>query len=75
VHISEDQDDDRQNLREVMNFSLVVIDTTCVSVILDDVNNEPRHGIKSLKGIVKLPGSDAFHVAVNASLKTNAEEE
>ena len=41
VQTRQHKDKDRQDFRQVVNFCLVVIDSRSVTVVLDDVHNEP----------------------------------
>lgn len=40
VHIRENENENRQNFREVMNFRLVVVNPRSVAVILDDIDDQ-----------------------------------
>lgn len=75
VRAGKNKDEDGQNLRQVMNFGLVIVDTRSISVILDDVNNEPRHCIQWLECVIEISCSYAFDVAVDAGLCAYPEEE
>lgn len=74
VHVCEYKHDDSQDLRHVVNFRLVVIDSRRVAVILDDVDNEARHCIQSLEGVSKLARSRVLIVRVHARFGTYPEE-
>jgi hypothetical protein len=58
-----------------VDFGLIVIDTRGIAVILDDVNNEPRDRVQSLKSLFKISSSDMLKVAADAGLGTNTEEQ
>lgn len=40
VHVRENENENRQNFGEVMNFRLVVVNSRSVAMILDDVDNQ-----------------------------------
>ena len=41
VHVRENEDENRQNFGEIMNFRLVVVDSRSVTMILDDIDDQP----------------------------------
>lgn len=75
MHVRKNQDNNREDLGQVMDFSLLVVDAGCVSVILDDVNYQAGHRIQSLERIGELPSVDALEVAVDAGFCADTEEE
>lgn len=58
-----------------MNLCLIVIEARCISVVLDDIHDEPRHGIQSKECVVVIPCSHALDVAVHARFSADTEKE
>lgn len=58
-----------------MDLRLIVIHTGSVSVIFDDVNDQPRHRVQGLKGVVIVANGYRLDVAVNAGFGADAEKE
>jgi len=75
VHVRQDENEYRQNLREVMDLRLIVVDSRSVAMILDDIDNQSRHRVKNLESVFELPVCHAFDVAVHTCLRTHTEEE
>lgn len=75
VQIGQNKHKNGQNLGQVVNLRLVIVDAGRVTVIFDDVDDQSRHSVKCLERIFKVSCSDVLHVAVDARLCTNSEEE
>lgn len=75
MHVGKDQNEDGQNLRQVVDLCLVVVNSGSVAVVLDDVHNQPGHGVQGLEGESELSRIDVLDVAVDARLGAHAEEE
>lgn len=69
------QHEDRQDLREVVHLRLVVVHTRRVSVILDDVRDQPGHRVQRLECVLGLADLNELDVAGDAGFGTDAEEE
>lgn len=75
MHIGENQNEDREDLRQVVDLGLVIVNTGSISMILDDVNNQPGHRIQGLERVVEVAVGNALDVAIHARFGANTEEE
>lgn len=58
-----------------MNLCLVIVHARGIAVVLDDVDNQSRHGVESVEGEVVFPSRHALGITVDAGLCANTEEE
>ena len=70
----QDEDKNRKDLLEIMNLCLIIVDSRSIAMILDDVDDEPGHGIYRLERVVILASFDTFVELIYASFCANAEE-
>ena len=73
--ISKNEDEDGEDLREIVDLGLVVVHPRGITVILDDVHDEPGEGVECLEGIVQFACRDALDVGCHAGLGADTEEE
>lgn len=57
-----------------MHLRLVIVNTGGIAMILDDVYNEPRHGIYGLERIVVVARGCTFIEVIDAGFGADAEE-
>lgn len=75
MHVGKDQHKDREYFGEIMNFSLVVVDTRGISMVFDNVYHKPRDCIECLERLLELTGSDTLKIAVYTPFGTDTKEE
>lgn len=74
MQISEDQYKYGKNFREVVDLRLIIIHSRCISMVFDNVYNQPGHRIERLECVVKVSRLDAFDVAVDTRFGAYSEE-
>jgi hypothetical protein len=65
MQVGKNENKDGQNLRQIVHLGLIVVVTRGISVILDDVDDQPRHGIQCLERIVVIASINVSDVAVD----------
>jgi len=58
-----------------MDLGLVIVDAGSIAVVLDDIDDEPRHSIQCLERVLVISRSHALDVAANARFCTDSKEE
>ncbi len=58
-----------------MHLGLIVVDTCCITVVLDDIDNQTRHCVQGMEGIGLISSIDGLGVAANAAFGANTKEE
>jgi hypothetical protein len=75
VGVGENEDEDGENLGEVVHLRLLVVDTSSIAVVLDDIDDEPRECVQGLEREVELSKGHTLEVGRDTSFGANPEEE
>lgn len=72
MHIGDDEDKDRQNLRQVMDLGMVVVNATRIPVVLDDECDQAGQSIQRLETRAAV---GILQVCVDTRLRADSEKE
>ena len=69
VHVGKHEHDGGENLREIVDLSLIAVDAGCIPVARHDVHDQPRHSVHCLERKAKLACVNVLNMATEGQLR------